>query len=213
MDAAEAIAVAGVAVALATALAGLYQDALRRRLFGPRLVMRAEPTVFPVRTQANGPYVSHIYVRLLVSADERRAAAEDLQVVLESCFPSPHVGEGPPLQSDRLAIPLRWAFTHDRSATLAPGQARYVDLLEIRPGPRGARLTTSIEPKEGYVLTPREDEPYVVLVSVAGTNAPSRHWAVRLHLKRDWVESDGVTDDDVTVSRPLRTRGQTVTSR
>jgi hypothetical protein len=121
-----------------------------------------------------------------VEARTHGPAAEDLRVYLLTCDPPATLGGDPRLSVGKFHIPLRWAFSHLESATLAPGIPSYVDLAELSAHtPSMAWLLTRPAPPEGYVLAGRP-QPYTLDIAVAAKNMPAQRWQLRLTHLGNW---------------------------
>jgi hypothetical protein len=186
---------AGVAVTTAAVIVALFQPRIFNWVWRPRVRIKGNVAYFPVRRAprlyfpipgAPSRIEGRGYARLKVEVGRYGPAAEDLRVYLLTCDPAAAVGGDADLPRGMFHLPLRWAFSHLESATLAPGVPSFVDLAELSTITSAvARLLTCPAPKEGYVLT-RRTQPYTMHIAVAAKNMPAQRWRLRLIHLGEW---------------------------
>jgi hypothetical protein len=175
----------GVLVTAAAVIVALFQPRIFNRLWRPTVSIKGNVQYFSVRG-APGQTEGRGFARLEVEARKHGPAAEDLRVYLLTCDPPATLGGDPRLSVGKFHIPLRWAFSHLESATLAPGIPSYVDLAELSAHtPSMAWLLTRPAPPEGYVLAGRP-QPYTLDIAVAAKNMPAQRWQLRLTHLGNW---------------------------
>jgi hypothetical protein len=191
----DVIAAVAALATVAAVIVALFQDRLRRALWAPRVVLRTDVSRFSVKEKTR--YVDHAFVRLRVAADGARPTAEALQVWLLTCRPAPVLGGDGPIDRPEFLVPLRWAFTHEDAVSLAPGSARFVDVLELsRQCPEWARLTTKPDPKEGHWLAAGDE--YTLRIAVTGSNLDSSRWRLTVSNSGGWTSAEGSLGGSVT---------------
>jgi hypothetical protein len=176
METSDAIAVAGVAVAITAVLGALFQEDVKRWRLRPRVNAVPSVSVFPVLLKsedrrAADTVLPHAYLRLKITA-EGRSTARRLQAQLVSCDPAPKLGGEIATHETELLIPLRWSFSHDAFVDLPPGGARFVDLAEMKHREDHAALTTLPAPREGQRMV--AGPTYRLEIRIVGENVHAK---------------------------------------
>jgi len=203
----------GAGAAFAAGVA-VYVGVVRVRRRRPRLRIEQpvpERELVVVRTSDGD---ASAWVRLRVTNDGDREAAEDVEVVIDRVAElRPRQGFPPAKSGAALAgLSLAWSATPERQARahIAPGSARLVDLAAAFKGSAAARqaplvIQTAFIHADPEVYSLRSGEIAIDLVATA-RNADPHRYRVQVAYDGDWG-SDIWGHLRVTDVRPIDARG------